>query len=186
MSTAAPPPTRLITAEEYPQFAPDDRPSELVRGRIVVMTPPKTAHGFWCGRVAAYLTSFVEAHDLGRVTSNDAGILTERDPDTVRGADVAYYSFDRVPRGKPPEGYWPAPELVCEVKSPDDRWPMILKKIGEYLDVGVSVVWVVVPPDEEVHVYRAERAEEVFRAADMLTCQDVLPGFALPVAKIFE
>ena len=37
--------------------------------------------------------------DLGRVVTNDSGIVTQRDPDTVRGADVAYYSYARLPKG---------------------------------------------------------------------------------------
>ena len=32
------------------------------------------------------------------VTVNDSGVVTERDPDTLRGADVAFYCFARVPR----------------------------------------------------------------------------------------
>ena len=62
---------------------------------------------------------FCDEHNLGHVVSNDSGVVTERDPDTVRGADVAFYSYGRVPPGPFPRGYLAvAPELVFEVRSP--------------------------------------------------------------------
>jgi Uma2 family endonuclease len=187
MSAATvPAPTKLITAEEYLHLAPDDRPSELVRGRIVVMNPPFSNHGYWCGQMYHLIREFVDAHNLGRVLCNDAGVVTEREPDSVRGADVAYYSYERVPRGEWPERYWGTPDLICEVRSSDDRWKKIVKKVGEYLEVGVPVVWVVDPEDRCVQVFSAEQPVKVLHVGETLTCPDVLPGFALPLARIFE
>jgi Uma2 family endonuclease len=182
MSTVlAPATTALITAEEYLHLAPTDRPSELIRGRIVAMNPPFYAHGYWCAQVTRILGNYAEEHGLGRVIGNDGGVITERDPDTVRGADVAYYSFAKVPRGAVPEGYWPTPELVVEVRSSDDRWPRIYKKVGEYLDAGVVVVCVVDPPTRSIHISRADVSE-----TDTLKLPDVLPGFEVPVSRIFQ
>lgn len=188
MSTVlAPLPVALITAEEYLHRAPTDRPSELIRGRIVAMNPPFSAHGYWCGQVHFLLNQFVVANDLGRVITNDGGVITERDPDTVRGADVAYYSFQKVPRGAiPEEGYWPTPELVIEVRSSDDRWPRIYKKVGEYLDAGVVVVCVIDPPTRSIHVSRADVSVQILAEADTLTLPDVLPGFEVAVSRIFQ
>src|SRR5262245_39441414 len=109
----------LFTAENY-QLLPDSgRPTELVRGRIVTMNMPHPRHGYFCGKIVRLLGNFVERHDLGWVMSNDSGVVTERDPDTVRGADVAYYSFNRLPKGKLPQGYLSVvPELIFEVRSP--------------------------------------------------------------------
>jgi Uma2 family endonuclease len=182
---AAPAPPALMTAEEYLHRAPTDHPSELVRGRIVVMNPPFSAHGYWCHRMAKLIDEFVEPHELGRILCNDSGVVTEHDPDTVRGADVAYYSYTRVPRGPLPSGYWGTPELVCEVKSTEDRWPKIHKKVAEYLDAGVLVVWVVDPPAQTVQVY-SELPVQILQLADTLTCPEVLPGFELPLGKIFR
>ena len=54
--------------------------------------------------------------------------ITERDPDTLRGADFAFYSYTQVPKGSfPKRGYLKVPpDLVVEVRSPDDRWKNIL------------------------------------------------------------
>ena len=89
--------TRLVTAEEYLKIPEDGRLTELVRGRIVEMNRPFTSHGYFCGQVAFLLTHHVKEHGLGRIVTNDAGVVTQRDPDTVRGPDVAYYSYRRIP-----------------------------------------------------------------------------------------
>ena len=63
------------------------------------------------------------------------------DPDTVRGADVAFYSYSRMPRGPLPPGYLPVPpELVFEVRLPRIAGAMYSPRWSRYLDAGVSVV----------------------------------------------
>ena len=96
---------QVLTAEEYFTLPDDGRHKELVRGRVVEMNMPGFEHGEICVTVASILRAFVSERGLGRVVGNDSGILTERDPDTVRGADVSYYSYARVPRGRRPKGY---------------------------------------------------------------------------------
>src|SRR5262249_33348655 len=125
--------TTLLTAEEYALLPDNGQPTELVRGMVQPMNMPMPRHGQICLKVGRILGSFVEARDLGHVVSNDSGIITERDPDTVRGADIAYYSYGRVPRGPLPRGYLAVPpELVFEVRSPSDAWRDIHHKVGEY------------------------------------------------------
>ena len=89
------------------------------------------------------LGEYAKDRDLGRVLSNDTGVITERGPDTVRGADISFYSFARVPKGPLPDRYLDTPpDLVVEVLSPSDRWPKVLAKVAEYLDAGTTVVLV--------------------------------------------
>lgn len=83
---------------------PDNgEPTELVRGRIVPKNMPAPKHGFCCNKIGRIVGNFTDDHDLGRVMSNDSGVVTERGPDTVRGADVCYYSYERLPRGPIPK-----------------------------------------------------------------------------------
>lgn len=177
---------KLITAEEYLKLAPTDRPSELVRGRIVVLNPPHTAHGYGVGHFLWLLNSYVRQHDLGRVTTADGGVVTEHDPDTVRGADVAFYSHQRVPRGPLLQAYWPAPELAVEVRSTTDRWKTLVKKAGEYLEAGVLNVVIIEPERQTVHVYSPDRETQILTIEQTLTLPESLCGFSLPVREIFE
>jgi Putative restriction endonuclease len=89
----------LMTAEQFGKRPDPGYPEELLQGRVVSMPPPDRKHGLVCGQAYYIVRLFVDERDLGRVMSNDSGVITERDPDTVRGADVAYYSYARLPRG---------------------------------------------------------------------------------------
>jgi Uma2 family endonuclease len=89
MATAAM--LELMTAEQFSQRPDPGCPEELVHGRVVGMPPHDRRHGYVCGLAYYLLRRFVDEHELGRVMSNDSGVITQRDPDTVRGADVAYY-----------------------------------------------------------------------------------------------
>lgn len=178
--------TQLLTAEEYGGLPEDGRLTELVRGRIVDMNRPHTSHGYYLSRIDFLLMQFVEQHRLGRTVVGDAGLITQRDPDTVRGPDLAYYSYKRIPAGPLPTGYWPAsPELVFEIRSPSDRWQDILQKVSEYLSANVLVVAVVDPTRRQVHLF-SDKEPMVLEDTDRLVFPDVLPGFEVIVGRLFE
>jgi Uma2 family endonuclease len=177
----------LLTAEEFGRRPDVGWPEELVRGKIVMSPPPNRRHGQVCGKIGRLLGNFAEEHDIGHVLTNDSGVVTERDPDTVRGADVAYYSYARLPKGPLPPGYGvETPELVFEVKSPSDRWPVVLQKAAEYLNAGVLFVTVLDPDEENVVVYSAEGQPRSLGRDDELSYPGVLPGFAVVVGRLFE
>jgi Uma2 family endonuclease len=185
MSTAT---ETLLTAEEYRLLPDNGRPTELIQGRVVEMNMPAPRHGYFCANITEVLSGFVRQHDLGRVMSNDSGVITHRGPDTVRGADVCYYSYIRLPKGPLPEGYLPVtPELVLEVRSPTDRWPRVLSKVVEYLDAAVLVVCVLDPQTETLTVYQADEIQRVLTADDELSLPELLgPEFRVPVRRFFE
>ena len=186
MSTAQAPPIALMTAEEFARRPDPGYPEELVRGRIVPMTVPDRRHGQICGEVMLILGVFAREHDLGHVLCNDSGVVTERGPDTVRGADVAFYSYQRLPRGPLPHTYGPeVPELIVEVRSRSDRWPRVLAKVAEYLNAGVGVVVVLDDERSTAHLFTADR-NQILGSVDELTFPEILPGFAVAVRRFFE
>jgi Uma2 family endonuclease len=177
----------LMTAREFGRRPDPGHPEELVRGRIVAMPPPDRRHGWVCLRSGRILDTFVEEHDLGRVMSNDSGVITERNPDTVRGADVAYYSYARLPKGPLKPGYGPeVPELVIEVRSSSDAWSDIQIKVGEYLLAGVLKVIVLDPEKQRAHLFSADQPPETLGPDDDLTLPGLLDGFRVRVQRFFE
>jgi Uma2 family endonuclease len=176
----------LLTAEEYLRLPDNGQPTELVRGRIVPMNMPKPRHGEICVQAAYLLRRFLDDNDLGRVVGNDAGILTRRGPDTVRGADIAFYSFAKVPKGPLPNDYLPVPpEVVFEVRSPGDRWSEIHAKVGEYLTAGVQVVCVLDDQTETAHVFPADDTPRTYTGEQELVLPGVLAGFRVAVRRFF-
>lgn len=177
---------KLLTADEFWALPESRCPMELVRGRIEYMNVPGPRHGQMCGRTVQIFMNFVDEHQLGHVLCNDSGVMTEHNPDTVRGMDVCFYSYSRLSKGPLPAKYvGVVPELVVEVRSPDDRWKRILRMVAEYLEAGVTTVCVLDPKTESAHVYSADD-EQILKADDTLTFPDILPGFAIPVRRFFE
>ena len=177
----------LLTAEQYALLPDSGRPTELVRGKIIEMNVPYPRHGQVCVAAVDILNSFAKQHDLGHVLSNDSGVLTERNPDSVRGADVSFCSYARVPRGPLPPGYLSAPpEVVIEVRSDRDRWTKLLDKATEYLDAGVSVVCLLDPDHDSIHAIRADEPPLKLGPDDELTLPEMHESFRVRVGQFFE
>jgi Uma2 family endonuclease len=177
----------LMTAEEFGNRPDPGYPEELVRGRVVARPVPDRRHGFVCSKADRILGSFVDEHDLGRVMSSDSGVITARGPDTVRGAGVCYYSYQRLPKGLLDKGYGPeVPELVVEVRSSTDRWRDIHVKITEYLHAGVLVVVVLDPGTNTAYVFGADDPPKTLGAEEELVLPGILEGFRVRVGRFFE
>lgn len=180
-STETPP---LLTGEELYALGYVGR-SELIQGKLVRMPPTGYSHGIIEGDVAAILRNFVRQHKLGYVLSGEVGIYTHRNPDTVRGADVAYVSNKRFAQIQSQSYLDVAPELIVEILSPGDSWTEIADKLEEYFAIGVQIVWLVNPKHQEVFVYHSPTEAECFTTEDRLSGGTVLPGFEVAVAEVF-
>jgi Uma2 family endonuclease len=122
----------------------------------------------------------------GRTSCGEAGFRLRRDPDTLVGIDVAYTSAEiRARTAGQPTFYDGPPVLAVEVLSPSDRHEDIVEKVGDYLGAG-CVVWVVDPDFRTVDVHRPGQEREAFNVRQELSGEPYLPGFRVPVARIFE
>jgi len=176
----------VLTAEAYAQLPDSGRPTELLRGRLVQMNPPQPRHGQICGNAAMLIGPHVKPK-LGHLLTNDSGVITERSPDSVRGADLAFYSYANVPKGPLPPGYLNVvPELILEVRSPEDRWKAILRKVAEYLDAGVKVVCVLDEPPPTMYIYTADAPCRTLEGDDEFSLPDILGDFRVKVSQFFE
>jgi Uma2 family endonuclease len=175
----------LVTAEQLAERGDIGR-SELVEGRIVTMSPTAEPHGVCELAFGAALREYARGRKLGRVGTGEVGVLTRRNPDSVRGADVVFVSYERLAQAQS-RGYLDvAPDLVVEVLSPGDRWTDLIQKLREYFGIGVKVVWVADPAAHTVLAYKSLTTVREFGVGDVLTDEDVLPGFAVPVVDLFE
>jgi Uma2 family endonuclease len=180
--------TSIMAAEEYMDL-PDsfDRPIELVKGELVTMTPPLPRHGEICSQIIYLLRKYFDEHPAGRVLCNDSSMITERGPDTVRGPDVAYYSYDRLPKGPLPQGLLPvSPDMIFEVRSPNDRWGELHTKVAEYLNVNVKAVCVVDDETRTIHVFFADVPPQILTVDDDFALPEILGEFMVKVERFFE
>jgi Uma2 family endonuclease len=178
------PPATLMTAEELLRLSLPNKRTELVKGELVVREPVGYRHGAVVMNLTLALGNFVHAHRLGRLLAAETGFKLFTNPDTVRAPDVAFIRSERVPEPAPAGFAAMAPDLAVEVLSPDDRPGAVLEKVGDWLNAGVRLVWVIDPQRGLVRVYRADGTETLLAAGDALDGEAVLPGFACRVADV--
>lgn len=177
---------RRYTAEEFVYERPADERSELVGGWVVMEPPPGIEHGSWAARLTAYLLFYAEPRQLGRVIG-EAGYILERGPDTVRGPDVSFVTTERWRQAIDRTGYFEgAPDLAIEVASPGDAHRHLAAKATSYLRSGSRLVWVVWPIRRSIEVFSPGAPPFQLSGADVLDSGEVLPGFRLPVSRVFE
>lgn len=179
---------KLLTAQEFSQLPdpPDGSRQELVRGVIVMSPPPRGYHGRCCLNIGFLLEQFVRERNLGMVFCNDTGVITETDPDSVRGPDIAYWSFRRLTQIPKDSYIKEPPDLVVEVLSPGNEWKEIHAKVVEYLTAGVPLVWIVDPETRTVGIYRQPDKGQILHDSALISGEEIIPNFSCQVKDFFR
>ena len=190
MSTATP---ALMTVEDLDALPDDDGVDrELIRGELRERERPMTRrnrfHTVVEANTAFHLKHWQrQAGQQGAVASGEVGCIMRRDPDTSFGIDVAYFSQEVVEQqSDDTQMFEGAPVLAVEILSPSDKHVEVCEKVREYLDCGVSVVWVIDPDFRTVQVHRRGDPPEMFNQTMLLSGGSDLPGFEVPVVELFE
>lgn len=177
--------TPKLTANEFFKLHGEESRVDLVRGIVTRFPMAGADYGYVCSNANFEVRAFAQANKLGRVMGNDT--LIRLSSDTARGADVCFLSYAKLPADRRlPKGMLEVmPELVVEVRSPSDLWTEVFGKVTDYIDAGVTAVVVLDSQTETASVYRTGTTQETFAKDQTLTAEDVLPGFAVPVARFF-
>jgi Uma2 family endonuclease len=175
-----------MTAEELFHYSHEPYRTELIAGRLVEMEPEGALHGLVAGRIGALLTGHVLAARSGAVFAAGTGFQLAWDPDTVRAPDASFVSSERIEAmGGIPEGFiLGPPDLAFEVTSQHDRRGEVESKTRSWLEAGTRAVVVINPIRRIAVVHRPDATTTEYGTADLLRLEDVLPGFAVPLADI--
>ena len=178
--------TKLLTADDLLQLYSRGVRGELIRGVLYETMPAGHEHGKIVMNLGAQLWNFITPRRLGCLTGSDSGVWLERDPDTVREPDVAFFSAEKLPPEVRVVGYAETvPDLVVEVVSPSDSRRQVRDKARMWLSHGVRLVWVVNPARRTVDVHRPDLAVSTVLEDGFLDGADVLPGFSCAVSAVF-
>jgi Uma2 family endonuclease len=179
--------TRLITADEFLEW-PDEPGSrqELIRGEVVTMSLAGGEHGEVAMEIGRLISTHVKTLRLGRTYAAETGFIVARDPDTVRGADIAFVRAERLAQITNRKKHIPfAPDLAVEVRSPNDRDDEVEEKVLVWLAAGSLLVWTVDPESRTVVIHR-RGAEPVLLGEDQeIDGGEVIPGFQCRVSDFF-
>jgi Uma2 family endonuclease len=180
----AAPAQHVATEDDLLATPQDGQKYELVDGAIVV-SPAGSRHGQVSVRVASRLHDHVEKGRLGHVFDSSTGFRLPGG--NVRSPDVSFVAKGRFANERVPEDFSDVPpDLAVEVLSPRDRPRHVLDKIGEYLQAGVRLVWVVDPQRERGAVYRSLTDIRELALDDELDGGEVVPGFRCSLRSILE
>jgi Uma2 family endonuclease len=175
-----------VTPEDLLKL-PRDRRYELVDGELVEK-PMSAMAGAVCAELLFRLGTFLESTRQGTLFSADTGYQCfVKSPDKIRKPDISFIRKERITADLWKQGFIRIPpDLVVEVLSPSDSTSETERRVDDYLDAGVPLVWVVQPETRRVYVYRHGGTGLILREQDELTGEPVLPGFRLPVREIFR
>ena len=177
-----------MTAGEYQRLPEpmDGTRLELVRGEVVSVCRPTWEHGEIQIAIGSLIKNFLRTNPIGRV-ARECGVITEHEPDTVRGPDVSFISKERMPLGeRMPKFAELTPDLCVEIISPSNTRAKMNEKIEEYFETGAKMVWVVDPEDQSVTVHLEPEEGRTPKGKAVLTGGEVLKGFSCKVAEFFE
>lgn len=174
----------LISDEDLFRLPEDGSKYEVVDGELLRMSPAGWFHERIVIALAAELGAFVDEKRLGDVLGSNT--LYRLPSGNRRGPDLSFVAAGRLPAPGEGSGILElAPDLAVEVLSPSDRRRQVLDKVGEYLDAGVRLVWVIDPEARTAAVYRSLTQVRQIQGDGLLEGEDAVPGFACPLARLF-
>lgn len=178
------PPTRYSAGQFL--ALPDAAQYELRDGQLVprpfdAASAPIVAH------LLSILAGFVAEHSLGRVHDSSLALQPWPElPNTILRAGIAYISEDRLDDVLPGDICMTVPpDLVVEAVSATATGVEIEARVSEYLQAGVSLIWLLYPGARHIYVFRGDGTVTALWPGETLSGENILPGFELPLRDVF-
>ena len=187
MATVATP----MTTEEMLALPKNGMERWLIAGELRErpMTVRNRFHSRTMIRVGKFLDNWLDEQPSprGQVLGGEAGVRLSRDPETTVGIDVVYVSSEVIVQQTGDTSLIDGvPTLAVEILSPKDTVEEIHEKVTVYRQAGVLLIWLIDPYDLTVMVHRPNAEPELFNIHQELSGEPHLPGFRVPVARLFE
>jgi Uma2 family endonuclease len=176
---------RPKTVEDYLAL-PDSKGWELDDGRLV--EKPMGSNSTAVGTELLFLIfSYLRDHPIGKAYAEMAYRCYPNHPNRVRKPDVSFIRNGRLPAGPLLEPGIPvAPDWAVEVLSPNDLASEINRKVREYLEAGVRLVWIIDPETRTILIRRLDGTIAQADERGTVSGEDVLPGFQFVVGDLFK
>ena len=175
-----------LSEEQFMRLAADaTNKYELVEGKLQIMPPSGQVHAKVVSRIDRKIGNWVEANEAGETYSEGAFRLA---PQLIQAPDVGVVVTSRVPQDIDPKDTGPfpgAPDLAVEVLSAASSYGVIADRIEKYFQFGTRLIWVVIPYHRRIEVHRADGTVQRLGDDDVLSGEDVIPGFEIPVRELW-
>lgn len=178
-----------MTEEQFFRFCQENESINFERnakGEIIILEPAGTYTGWFNINIATDLTIWNRKTNLGIVFDSNTGFTLPNG--AVRSPDASFIKIDRWEKISIEDRKKFAhicPDFVIELLSESDRQRTLHKKMEEWLSNGCRLAWMINPYKKETTIYRQQREAEIRRIHEVLSGEDVLPGFTLDLSKLF-
>jgi len=179
-----------LTDEQYYQLCrnnPDVKFERNAQGDLVIMPPTGGGTGKRNLKLSQRLGNWSDADGTGVAFDSSTGFKLPNGAD--RSPDAAWITLERWNALTPEqqEQFPPiCPDFVVELMSPSDQLSTVQAKMREYRDNGARLGWLLNRGDRQVEIYRPNQPVEVLQSPTELSGEDVLPGFVLQLAAIWN
>lgn len=176
---------RTMTLEEFLALPEEEPPLELWDGVVRQKVSPQNQHGLLQGQLTEVLNSIAVPRGLGLAFPETRFAADRGSP----VPDLSFYTRDRIPllpNGRISNERLGPPDLAIEIVSPEQSVSLLIRKCLGYAASGVRVTLLVVPDDEMVFAFRPDTPLRALHGEDRIDLDDVLPGFELTVAGLFD
>jgi Uma2 family endonuclease len=155
-------------------------------GELLIMAPTGWKTGNWSGRITQQLFNWVDSNNLGIAFDSSTGVKLPNGAD--RSPDASWVRWEKLEALNPdPTKFLPlAPDFVVELRSTTDTLKTLQNKMQEYIDNGVQLGWLIDPKNRRVEIYRSGRDVEILESPISLSGEDILPGFLLSLAPLWD
>jgi Uma2 family endonuclease len=178
-----------LSIEEFFTLPEGDIVYEFVNGEAVPkykneQMSPKFFHSLTTGALFILLSTW--GQEKGRVVVEWAVKLTRNQQDWIPVPDLIYISYDRLPADWLEDEACPViPELVIEIISPGQTFGDMIEKATDYLQAGISLVWIVDTISQTITVFEKSSVPVTFRGEQVISHEKLL-GLEITPNTIFQ
>jgi Uma2 family endonuclease len=133
---------------------PEDRPAEVINGKLYLLSQPTLYHSRVSMRILFELMRYVDTHDGGEIFHADLGVFLKAATNVV-APDIVFICHEN-PLILDRKGVFGAPDLLIEVLSPSTKRKDRTIKKQLYEETGVREFWLVDPDSKETWGYLHE------------------------------
>jgi Uma2 family endonuclease len=178
-------PIAHLSDEQFYQLCLANRDLSLemsAAGELIIVPPVGGESGNREAGLIADLEIWNRQTKLGKVFSSSTIFVLPNG--AKRSPDAAWVKLERWEALTPEQRkkFPPlVPDFAIELRSETDRLQSIQAKMHEYIENSLRLGWLINPQDQQVEIYRPSQSVEVVQMPTILSGEDILPGFELPV-----
>ncbi|HEX2171120.1 MAG TPA: Uma2 family endonuclease [Dehalococcoidia bacterium] len=176
---------RGLTLAEFLKL-PEQKPSlEYFDGKVCRKVTPKGRHS----AIQAGLTGLVNNFSVPRKLARAFTELRTTYAGASPVPDISIYRWERLPRneaGRLVDDFVEPPPIAVEIPSPGQKVNRLRRRCGWYVEQGVRQALLILPDDESVISFRPGAEPQVLRGSDRIDLDEILPGFGLTAAAVFD